>query len=127
MQAGTLSSAPPATSKVRDSKHLFRLRLPHNRPKEREVQAGWGAGFSGPPFLDLILSREDGSWSEDRGRQVTGDTPATKGVADELSTPSYGRLVKAGDREYRLTFYYVLMKAGLVNGFARIQSNEVCP
>ena len=83
--------------------------------------------MSGPPFLGLILSREDGSWSEDRGRQVTGDTPATKGVADEVSTPSYGRLVKTGDREYRLTFYYVLLKAGLVNGFARIQSNEVCP
>jgi len=101
------------------------------QPAERkgvwEVQAGRGAGVSGPPFLGLILSREDGSWSEDRGRQVTGDTPATRGVADEVSTPSYGRLVKAGDREYRLTFYYVLLKAGLVNGFARIQSNEVCP
>ena len=83
--------------------------------------------MSGPPFLGLILSREDGSWSEDRGRQVTGDTPATKGVADEVSTPSYGRLVKTGDREYRLTFYYVLLKAGLVNGFARIQSNEASP
>ena len=40
------------------------------QPSERkgvwEVQAGRGAGLSGPPFLGLILSREDGSWSEDR-------------------------------------------------------------
>jgi hypothetical protein len=36
-------------------------------------------------------------------------------------------LVKTGDREYRLTLYYVLLKAGLVNGFARIQSNEASP
>ena len=100
---------------------------PADRKGVWEVQAGRGAGLSGPPFLGLILSREDGSWSEDRGRQVTGDTPATKGVADEVSTPSYGRLVKTGDREYRLTFYYVLLKAGLVNGFARIQSNEASP
>ena len=54
--------------------------------------------------------------------------PATsKGVANEQYSPGYGRLVKTGDREYRLVFYYVLLKAGLVNGFNRVQSNEVSP
>jgi hypothetical protein len=31
------------------------------------------------------------------------------------------------ETEYRLVFYYVLLKAGLVNGFNRVQSNEVSP
>jgi hypothetical protein len=34
-------------------------------------------------------------------------------------------LVKTGDREYRLTYYAVLTKAGLVNGFWRVQGNEI--
>jgi len=76
-----------------------------------------------PPILGLILSREDGTWSEDKG---TPPSPA-KGVAYEQYSPGYGRLVKTGDREYRLVFYYVLLKAGLVNGFNRVQSNEVSP
>jgi hypothetical protein len=104
------------------------------QPAERkgvwEDKVGRGAGVSGPPSLGLILSREDGTWSEDKGpqgRQGTGDAPAAKRVADEFYSPGYGRLVKTGDRKYRLVFYYVLLKAGLVNGFARIQSNEVSP
>src|SRR6516162_474221 len=76
-----------------------------------------------PPILGLILSREDGTWSEDKG---TPPSPA-KGVAYEQYSPGYGRLVKTGDREYRLVFYYVLLKAGLVDGFNRVQSNEVSP
>ena len=101
------------------------------QPVERkgvwEVKAGRGAGISGPPRLGLILSREDGTWSEDTGWRRTGQVTSTKGVADQIISPSYGRLVKTGDREYRLTFYYVLLKAGLVNGFVRVQSNEVSP
>jgi hypothetical protein len=85
-----------------------------------------GAGIPGPPWLGLILSREDGTWSEDKGRPVPS-APAIKGVADEQYSPSYGRSVKTGDRAYRLVFYVVLLKAGLVNGFVRVQSNEVSP
>ena len=100
------------------------------QPAERkggwEIKGGRGAGLSGPPILGLILSREDGSWSEDRGRQeVLG--PAVRNVGDELYSPFYGRLVKTGDRQYRLVWYGVMCKAGLVNGFLRIQSNEVSP
>jgi hypothetical protein len=103
------------------------------QPAERkgvwEVKAARGAGVSGPPILGLILSRVDGTWSEDRGRLRFGpETLAViRGVADEQYSPSYGRLVKTGDREYRLVFYIVMLKAGLVNGFTRIQSSEVSP
>jgi hypothetical protein len=97
------------------------------QPAERkgvwEDKVGRGGGEPGPPILGLILSREDGTWSEDKGTPP----PAAKGVANEQYSPGYGRLVKTGDREYRLVFYYVLLKAGLVNGFLRVQSNEVSP
>ena len=76
--------------------------------------------------MSLTLIREDGTWSEDRGRQGI-NSPATKRVADEFNSPGYGRLMKTGDREYRLVFYYVMLKAGLVNGFVRCQSSEVSP
>jgi len=75
--------------------------------------------------LSLTLIREDGTWSEDKGTPPLPTT--TKGIANEQYSPGYGRLVKTGDREYRLVFYYVLLKAGLVNGFDRVQSNEVSP
>jgi len=97
------------------------------QPAERkgvwEDKVGRGGGEPGPPILGLILSREDGTWSEDKGTPP----PAAKGVANEQYSPGYGRLVKTGDREYRLVFYYVLLKAGLVNGFNRVQSNEISP
>jgi len=99
------------------------------QPAERkgvwECKIPPGAGVSEPPRLSLNLIREDGTWSEDKG---TPPLPATaKGAANEQYSPGYGRLVKTGDREYRLVFYYVLLKAGLVNGFDRVQSNEVSP
>jgi hypothetical protein len=98
------------------------------QPAERkgvwEVKTG---GASEPHVLALILSREDGTWSEDKGRPGTEQNAGIKRVADEQYSPSYGRLVKTGDREYRLVFYIICLKAGLVNGFVRCQSNEVSP
>src|SRR5260370_1250267 len=82
-----------------------------------------GGGVPEPPMLGLILSRDDGTWSEDKGTPPTKFGTA-KGVASEQYSPGYGRLMKTGDREYLLVFYYVLLKAGLVNGFNRGQSNE---
>ena len=91
-----------------------------------EAREPRGGGVAEPPRLGLILSREDGTWSEDKGTPPVRPENA-KGVANEQYSPGYGRLVKTGDREYRLVFYYVLLKAGLVNGFDRVQSNEVSP
>jgi len=99
------------------------------QPAERKgvwkIKIPPGAGVSEPPRLSLALIREDGTWSEDKGMPPMATT--SKGVANEQYSPGYGRLVKTGDREYRLVFYYVLLKAGLVNGFNRVQSNEVSP
>ena len=83
-------------------------------------------GVSEPPRLSLVLSREDGTWSEDKGTPPLPPS-VVKGGANEQYSPGYGRLVKTGDREYRLVFYYVILKAGLVNGFNRVQGNEVSP
>jgi hypothetical protein len=98
------------------------------QPAERkgvwEAKIPQAAGVSEPPRLSLSLIREDGTWSEDKGTPTLPPAIA-KGVANEQFSPGYGRLVKTGDREYRLVFYYVHLKAGLVNGFNRVQSNEV--
>jgi hypothetical protein len=98
------------------------------QPAERkgvwEAKIPRAAGVSEPPRVSLSLIREDGTWSEDKGTPPLPPAIA-KGVADEQYSPGYGRLVKTGDREYRLVFYYVHLKAGLVNGFNRVQSNEV--
>jgi hypothetical protein len=99
------------------------------QPAERkgvwEAKIPPAPGASEPPRLSLTLIREDGTWSEDKGTPPL--PPTTKGVAIEQYSPGYGRLVRTGDREYRLVFYYVLLKAGLVTGFDRVQSNEVSP
>ena len=50
--------------------------------------------------------------------------PAVQAVANETG-PSYGRMVQTGDRASRLVFYTVMWKAGLVNGFERVQGNQV--
>ena len=81
---------------------------------------------SEPPRLSLVHSSEDGTRSEEKGTPPMPPS-VVKGVAKEQYSPGYGRLVKTGDREYRLVFYYVILKAGLVNGFNRVQGNEVSP
>ena len=113
---GTRLETPiPATlaAQAAERKGVWKIKIPP------------GAGVSEPPRLSLALIREDGTWSEDKGMPSMATT--SKGVANEQYSPGYGRLVKTGDREYRLVFYYVLLKAGLVNGFNRVQSNEVSP
>jgi hypothetical protein len=99
------------------------------QPAERrgvwEAKIPPAPGVSEPPRLSLALIREDGTWSEDKGTPPLPST--TKRVAIEQYSPGYGRLVRTGDRAYRLVFYYVLLKAGLVTGFDRVQSNEVSP
>jgi hypothetical protein len=76
-----------------------------------------------PPGLGLNLIGEDGSFSfESPGPPPS--VPAVQAVANEMG-PSYGRLVQTGDRASRLVFYTVMWKAGLVNGFERVQGNQV--
>jgi hypothetical protein len=63
-----------------------------------------------------------------RGRQLHDvsqreipPVPPFQGFADELG-PGYGRWLQTGEREFKLTFYAVLRKEGVVNGYQRIQS-----
>ena len=80
-------------------------------------------GTSVPPGLGLNLIGEDGSFIfESPGPPPS--VPAVQAVANEMG-PSYGRLVQTGDRASRLVFYTVMWKAGLVNGFERVQGNQV--
>ena len=80
-------------------------------------------GMSTPPGLGLNLFGEDGSLSfETPGPPPS--VPAVQAVANEMG-PGYGRVVQTGDRAFRLVFYQVLWKAGLVNGFVRVQGNQV--
>jgi hypothetical protein len=80
-------------------------------------------GQSVPPLLGLILLGDDGSFTQSIG-SVLPPIPVLQAVANEIG-PSYGHAVRTGDREFRLTFYAVLWKAGLVNGFQRLQSIEI--
>jgi hypothetical protein len=66
-----------------------------------------------------------------RGRQLhtTGNTkfslaPPNQGLADERG-PGYGRWAQTGDREFKLTFYAVLLKEGEVNGYLRVHSTMI--
>ena len=81
-------------------------------------------GMSVPPGLGLNLFGEDGTFNFDGPGQLPV-VPAVQVVANELGRPAYGRLVQTGDRAFRLAIYAVLWKAGLVNGFVRVQGDQV--
>jgi hypothetical protein len=46
------------------------------------------------------------------------------GFADERG-PGYGRWAQTGDREFKLTFYSILWKEGVVNGYQRVRSTMI--
>jgi len=73
------------------------------------------------PLLSLAMFGGDGSFSTGVGSKVLPPIPVVQDVATELG-PGYGRWAATGDREFRLTFYAVMRKAGLVNGFQRVQN-----
>ena len=106
-----------------------RLEIPAGLVAQRAERKGvWEVkvlrlGMSTPPGLGLNLIGEDGSFSfESPGPPPS--VPAVQAVANETG-PSYGRMVQTGDRASRLVFYTVMWKAGLVNGFERVQGNQV--
>ena len=72
------------------------------------------------PLLSLVMFAGDGSFTTAGGYKALPPVPAVEEVATELG-PGCGRWTATGDREFRLTFYSVLWKAGLVNGFERVQ------
>jgi hypothetical protein len=79
-------------------------------------------GLSAQPMLGLFFVGEDGSYTQSVG-SAAPPIPAMQAVATEIG-PSFGRMAKTGGREYRLTLYILMSKAGQVTGFQRIQNNS---
>ena len=87
---------------------------------EVKISAG---GVPPPPLLSIASFAGDGSFT------TTGNTkfslaPPNQGLADERG-PGYGRWAQTGDREFKLTFYAVLLKDGEVNGYLQVHSTLV--
>ena len=83
---------------------------------EVRVSAG---GVPSPSLLSIAIFGEDGSFT------TTGNTKiSVHDLADERG-PGYGRWAQTGDKEFKLTFYAVLLKEGEVKGYQRVSSTMV--
>ena len=72
-----------------------------------------------PPLLSIAIFGEDGSFI------TTGNTKiSVQDLADERG-PGYGRWAQTGDKEFKLTFYAVLLRAGEVKGYQRVSTTMV--
>jgi hypothetical protein len=78
---------------------------------EVKISAG---GVPPPPLVSIAIFGGDGSFT------TTGNTKF-QGLADQRG-PGYGRWVQAGEGEFKLTFYAVLLKEGELNGYMRVRS-----
>jgi len=76
------------------------------------------------PLLSLAMYAGDGSFNTTGGYKALPSIPAVQDVATEIGL-GHGQWAATGDREFRLTYYCVLWKAGLVNGFQRVQDTLV--
>src|ERR1700752_3245730 len=104
------------------------LAVPANlvaQSSEKKIVAGvWevkiSAGGVQSPLLSIAIFGQDGSFT------TTGNTkfslaPPNAGLGNARG-PGYGHWVQTGDREFKLTFYVVLLKDGEVNGYMRVRS-----
>jgi hypothetical protein len=83
---------------------------------EVKVSAG---GVPPPPLLSIAIFGEDGSFI------TTGNTKiSVQDLADERG-PGHGRWAQSGDKEFKLTFYAVLLRAGEVKGYQRVSTTMV--
>ena len=81
-------------------------------------------GQSQSPELSLAMYGADGSFTTGGRYKALPPISAVQDVANELG-PGYGWWAAASDREFRLTFYSVMWKAGLVSGYQRVQDTLV--
>ena len=81
-------------------------------------------GQSQPPFLSIAMYGGDGSFTTCGGYKALPSIPVVQEVGTEAS-PGYGRWAATGDRELRLTFYGIIWKEGLGNGYQRVQETLV--
>jgi hypothetical protein len=77
-------------------------------------------GQSQSPQSSIAMYGADRSVATGDSYKALPPIPAVQDVANELG-PGYGRWVAASDREFRLTYYSVMWKAGLVTGYQRVQ------
>ena len=87
---------------------------------EVKISAG---GVPPPPLLSIASFAGDGSFTR-TGNTKFSLAPPNQGLADERG-PGYGRWAQTGDREFKLTFYAVLLKDGEVNGYLQVHSTLV--
>ena len=81
-------------------------------------------GQSQSPLLSLAMFDGDGSFTTASGYNALPPIPAVQDLANEVD-PAFGRWASTGAREFRLTSYAVMRKAGRVNGFQRVQDTLV--
>lgn len=81
-------------------------------------------GQSDLPLLSLAMFSRDGSFTTSVGYRALPSIRAVQDIASELGS-GYGHWVVMANCEFRLTFYSVLWKAGLVDGYQRVQDTLV--
>jgi hypothetical protein len=106
--------------------------MPIAQPAEKDQLVGvWEvrvspAGQSQSPQLSIAMYSADGNFTTGTvgGYKAFPPIPAIQDVANERG-PGYGRWAATSDKEFRLTFYSVMWKAGIVNGYQRVQETLV--
>jgi hypothetical protein len=83
---------------------------------EVKISAG---GVPPPPLLSIASFGGDGSFT------TAGDTKFPQGLGSDERGPGYGRWAQMSDKEFKLTFYAVLLKGGEVNGYLRVHSTMI--
>jgi hypothetical protein len=66
----------------------------------------------------------DGDFTTAGGYKALSPAAAVQGVANEIG-PGFGRWAAKSAEGFRLTFYCVICKAGLVNGFERVRKTLI--
>lgn len=83
---------------------------------EVKIAAG---GVPPPPLLSIAIFSGDGSFT------TTGKTKISWAGLAYQRGPGYDRWAQTGDKEFKLTFYAVLLKEGEVNGYLRVRSTMI--
>ena len=83
---------------------------------EVKISAG---GVPPPPLLSIASFGGDGSFT------TAGNTKFPQGLGSDERGPGYGRWAQTGDREFKLTFYAVLLKDGEVNGYLQVHGTLI--
>ena len=75
------------------------------------------------PLLSIAIFGADGSFATKVSAKFP-PVPPFQGFVDEVG-PGYGRWVQTTDKEFKLTFYAVLLKDGVANGYQRVHSTMI--